>query len=48
MNPAAAFGFVMWLGGVAFGVGIIVPNYSLIGCGSFLSITAIIFYYKFI
>lgn len=48
MSKSAAFGFLMWMGGTATGIGLTGPNYSLTACGVLLSLSGIFYYRKFV
>lgn len=48
MSTVAAGSMLMWLGGLSLGVGLTAPNYSLSGCGMFLSIMAALYIRLFV
>lgn len=47
MSSAAAGGMLMWMAGIALGVGLMAPNYSLVAAGAFLNLCGIIYIRRF-
>lgn len=48
MEKSAAFGVLMWLGGVAVATGLTGSNYLVTACGIFLSLAALIYYRRIV